>query len=194
MGQRVRQQATQVSAVVVAAVMLAACGGGESTDTTTAPTTLPSSTVAASDDPGTTAAPDAVVPELGGTSWDVTLYQEEAAMVNLWPGTEITVSFGIDGTVAGSGGCNDYTGTFEVEGPYNEFAEGVRDEEDGQTILIELASVTERACTSPSGVMDQESAYLSALESSGRWLIGREAALLLRTSDGFFLVEAQPAA
>jgi hypothetical protein len=41
--------------------------------------------------------------------------------------------------------------------------------------------------------MDQESAYLSALESSGRWLIGREAALLLRTSDGFLLVEAQPA-
>jgi heat shock protein HslJ len=69
----------------------------------------------------------------------------------------------------------------------------VRDEEDGQAILIEVVSVTEKARTSPSGVMDQESAYLSALESSGRWLIGREAALLLRTSDGFFLVEAQPA-
>lgn len=182
----------------MAAVMLVACGGGESTDTSTVPatatpTTLGSDTVAASDDPGTASPSDGVAPALGGTSWDVTLYQEEAAMVNLWPGTEITLSFGDDGTVFGFGGCNDYDGTFEVEGSYNEFTEGVRDEEDGQAILIEVVSVTEKACTSPSGVMDQESAYLSALESSGRWLIGREAALLLRTSDGFFLVEAQPA-
>ena len=39
--------------------------------------------------------------------------------------------------------------------------------------------------------MDQESEFLSALESSGRWLIAR-GNLSLRDSEGFFLVEAEP--
>jgi heat shock protein HslJ len=178
--------------VLAAAVVLAACGGGEASQTsaTLSTTTLEPAGVAGDDLGATDASADAVAPALAGTNWNVTLYLDNGAMTQLWPGTEITLSFGEDGTISGSGGCNGYTGTFDVRGPYDPFEDGIRDENDGQAIAIEVTSVTEKACTSPGGIMDQESEYLNALETSARWLIAR-GNLLLRTGGGFFLIEAE---
>ena len=177
--------------VAITALVLAACGGEESvnTDAPSAPTTA--TTTALDSGADSAAQVNTVAPDLGETSWNVTLYSlDSGAMTNLWPGTEITLRFGDDGTVSGFSGCNDYSGSFEVQGAYDEFVEGVRDENDGQAIRIGTLAVTEKACTSPSGVMDQETEYLNALQSTARWLIGR-GNLLLRTDDGFFLVEAE---
>ncbi len=191
-----------VWAGLVVMVLVAACGDDDA-DTVTQP---PSTTQAATTTPDTTATTtaldsgagtvtqgDTVAPELGGTSWNVTLYESESAggMTNLWPGSEITLHFGDDGTVSGFSGCNDYSGSFEVEGPYDEFVEGVRDPNDGQAIRMGPFTVTEKACTSPNGVMEQEMEYLDVLQSAGRWLIVREN-LGLRTGDGFFLADAEP--
>jgi heat shock protein HslJ len=116
---------------------------------------------------------------------------DTGGMTNLWPGTEITLRFEDDGTVSGIGGCNNYSGTFEVEGPYDEFVEGALDENDGQAIHMGPFTVTEMACTSPNNVMEQETEYLDALQKAGRWLVAR-GNLILRTGDGFFLIEAEP--
>lgn len=181
-----------VVVVAALAVTLGACGGGETEepgDVAALTSIAPDTTAAA--DISTTDAAYTEAPALAGTDWNVVLYVEGSSMVELWPGTEITLGFG-DGTISGSGGCNQYDGTHAVDGPYDEFTEGVRDENDGQAISVEVVSVTEIGCTEPSGVMDQESEYLKALESSARWLIAR-GNLLLRTGDGFFLIEAEPA-
>ncbi len=72
--------------------------------------------------------------------------------------TAVTLSFGADGGVSGSAGCNTYSGNFVVEGEHDEFEEGVRDGNDGQSIHIVVLSVTGKAC-SPEHVMEQEEGF-----------------------------------
>lgn len=174
--------------VVATAIVLAACGGEEAADVTTTPSVATTSTTTESG-PNTTQ-PDAVAPDLIGTSWIVVTYSLPASMTNPWPGTELTLRFGDDGTVSGSTGCNEYSAMFEVEGPYDEFVEGQRDENDGQVILFGGLTMTERACEE-SNFMEQEAEFVDLLERAGRWFIGR-GNLFLRTADGSFLIEAEP--
>lgn len=186
--------------VAAAALVLAACSSdepaGTGSDATSATTSATTTTSAATTtaDPGsdTTVPAGGDAPDLGDTNWNVTLYQlESGSMTNLWPGTEITLAFADDGAFSGNAGCNNYSGAFEVEGGYDEFEEGIRDENDGQAIRFDSLSWTEMACTSPNNVMEQELEYLTALGNVGRWVIAR-GNLSLRTADGFFLVEAEP--
>jgi heat shock protein HslJ len=175
--------------VIAAVLVLAACGGGDAADeTTTTPSVATTSTTTESG-PNTTQ-PDAVAPDLIGTSWIVVTYSLPASMTNPWPGTELTLRFGDDGTVSGSTGCNEYSAMFEVEGPYDEFVEGQRDENDGQVIRFGALTMTERACEE-SNYMEQEAEFVDLLEQAGRWFIGR-GNLFLRTADGSFLIEAEP--
>ncbi len=175
--------------IVVIALALAACGGGDTADDTT--TTAPVATTATTTDSGAgTSQPGAVVPELIGTNWRVVTYSIPGSMTNPWPGTELTLRFGDDGTVSGSTGCNEYSATFEVEGPYDEFIEGQRDENDGQAIRFGALTITERACAE-STYMEQEAEFVDVLEKVGQWFIAR-GNLTLRESDGSFLTEAEP--
>jgi len=56
--------------------------------------------------------PAVVSGELVGPTWvlDTLMGQSMSAFIR------ITIAFGADGTLAGSGGCNDYTGTYTVDG------------------------------------------------------------------------------
>ena len=83
---------------------------------------------------------------LDGTSWVLVSLEGIPPM----PGTEITAAFGTDRRVSGSGGCNRYTGAFEVSGA-----------------LIEVGPLasTRMHCPTP-GVMEQEQRYLVTLEAS----------------------------
>ena len=169
---------------------LVACGGGDSdgaTSTLKAPDTEQSTFTTQTT---ATIQLDAVAPELGETSWNVADYGlPTLGIMNVLPDTEVTLRFGTDGSVSGSSGCNDYNGTFGVDGIYDEFEEGVRDDNDGQSIHIVVASATKKAC-SPDHVMEQELEILTLLEGVDRWFIARNE-LILRSSDGFFL-RAEP--
>ena len=172
--------------LLVVMVALAACGGGAADEEETTST--------AADDGATTTAttvPAAEAPELAGTSWTVTDYALEGSITNVWPDTEVTIAFAADGTVSGSTGCNEYSGPYVTDGPYDPFEEGVPDAADGQAITLGPLAATERACT-PQHVMDQEAEFLDLLDRTGRWVIAR-GNLDLRSSDGSFLVEAEPA-
>jgi heat shock protein HslJ len=181
-----------VGLIVVTALVLAACGGEDAADETTTTTTSTSiaTTSTTTDSDGGTTQPGAVAPELVGTSWSVVMYNLAASMTNPWPGTELTLRFGNDGTVSGSTGCNEYSSTFEVEGPYDEFVEGQRDENDGQVIRFGALTITERACAE-SRYMEQEAEFVDLLEQVGRWFVGR-GSLILRSADASWLIEAEP--
>jgi heat shock protein HslJ len=115
--------------------------------------------------------------QLPGTSWDVTSYNTGSQAVrSLIIGTEITLTLAEDGSVSGNASCNDYTGTYEL---------------DGDRITIGPLATTRKACQDPQGVMDQEMQYLAALQSAEVWA-NSNTRLELRDSDGSLQVQANP--
>ena len=105
---------------------------------------------------------------LGGTHWQVTAYNNgRDAVTSPLLGTDITVQFEDDNQVSGNAGCNDFFGSFSSG--------------DGQ-IAIGPLGATMRACPEPAGVMEQEAAFLAALESAATYRV--EGNLLeMRTAD-----------
>ncbi|MBK8462154.1 MAG: META domain-containing protein [Nigerium sp.] len=113
---------------------------------------------------------------LAGTSWVVTGLRSGDAVTSPIAGTDLTVAFGEDGGVSGSSGCNRFTGTYTVT--------------DGLLRVGPLVS-TMMACDTPTGVMEQETAFLKALESATA--IQREvASLTLRTADDTIALTLAP--
>ncbi len=104
---------------------------------------------------------------LPGSSWIVTGYNNgKQAVVSTMAGTDLTASFGADGMLTGSAGCNDYSATYKV---------------DGDKISIGPAATTRKACDQ--AVMDQEQQYLAALSTAATYRIDGSK-LELRTVDG----------
>lgn len=105
---------------------------------------------------------------LAGTSWRVTgINNGKDAVVSVVAGTSVTMNFATGGKVAGSGGCNNYTSTYT---------------RDGGKLTFTSPAATRRMCVA-SGVMEQEQAFLKALESAATARMeGNE--LELRRTDG----------
>ncbi len=174
--------------LIAVTLILTACGGADAVDETTptSPTTLAAAVTA----PPSTAAQSVPAPELAGTKWNVTNYSRGAGIItNVWK-TEITIAFRADGTVSGSTGCNEYQGTWETEGAYDEFESGVPDANDGQVMRLSGLTWTEIACEDEA-IVEQEEEHIDLLRRAGRWVIIR-GDFNLRSSDGEFLFEAEP--
>ncbi len=91
-----------------------------------------------------------------GTIWQFEfLNTGKGAWIPILPGTSVTAVFDGD-TISGSSGCNEYTGTVT---------------RDGQSASIGGIAVTNRMCTEPEGVMEQEANYLEQLETTGNILV-----------------------
>jgi len=113
-----------------------------------APTATPEGTPAATPQ----ATPDAespVSPALGLT-FNLVSYGPQGAEQSLIEGTSITAVFSTE-TVSGSAGCNDYTGQVTPVEDY---------------FTIGPVAVTQQSCAEPAGVMEQEQAYLAALQGT----------------------------
>lgn len=88
---------------------------------------------------------------LAGTRWEVNgINNGRQAVVSLVAGTSVTLQFGADGRLTGSSGCNNYLASYTVE--------------DGR-VRITAPAGTRKLCPAP-GVMDQEAAFLKALEAA----------------------------
>lgn len=106
--------------------------------------------------------------DLAGTKWDVTSVNNgKQAVVSLIEGTTLTVAFGNDGTLSGSAGCNNFTGSYKQE---------------NDTIAIGPLASTMKMCADPAGVMEQEAQLLKALESAATIQLDGDM-LTLRTKD-----------
>lgn len=105
---------------------------------------------------------------LKGITWRATVYNNgRGAAVSLIDGSEITATFGADGVLSGSAGCNHYRAAYVTR---------------GSSITIQAPAATRGTCSSPDGVMRQESEYLKALPTAATYAIqGRQ--LELRTAE-----------
>lgn len=83
--------------------------------------------------------------ELAGTSWLLLTLNGEPLIED----TEITLEF-TETDAAGNAGCNHYSGAYTL---------------DGDALTVEEIISTMMACLEPEGVMEQETAYHTALQS-----------------------------
>lgn len=107
--------------------------------------------------------------DLRGTAWQLV----SLGGTDVIEGTTITLSFDNEGRVSGSAGCNSYGATYTA-------AEGV--------LSVEMPFSTLMACMEP-GVMEQEQAYLAALEAAARYTIA-DHQLVITGAEGVQLVFA----
>ncbi len=89
-------------------------------------------------------------PPLQGTTWILESYFNGATVsaVAVIPGTTITAVFDQSSQLSGSSGCNTYSAIYTI---------------NDTSISIGSPEGTQQFCTDPPNIMDQESAYLSAL-------------------------------
>ncbi len=97
---------------------------------------------------------------LDGTSWELYAFRKSSPI----EGTEFTARFEA-GQVSGNGGCNQYGGSYIVEG--------------NRLTIAELYS-TEMACLEPEGLMEQEAYLLEFLGSAVTYSIDAGRLLILR--------------
>jgi heat shock protein HslJ len=142
--------------LLVVAIILGAC-----TPTTSTPEATPFST--------NTPAPTPVtvdVNQLYANPWVLVGQGDPANPTVVDKGVVITLEFTPDGQLAGFGGCNNYSGSFQAA-------------TDG-TMTISPLATTRMAC--PTG-MDQESIYLSALQTARSFNFNNQERLVITYSD-----------
>jgi len=93
---------------------------------------------------------------LTGTSWTLISGLSGAGTWNVLPGTVITATFGEDGQVSGSAGCNNYFASYQSR---------------LNSLTVGTAATTRMYCEKPTGVMNQETLYLSNLAGAATYAI-----------------------
>lgn len=115
---------------------------------------------------------EAISQELAGTSWQAINYNTGTeAVTTLIIGTEATLVFDEEGGVSGRASCNNFFGDYEADS-------------GDLTISFGLLGATEMFCAEPPGVMDQEAAYLAALQNATMYRTTDPNTLELRDDDG----------
>jgi len=97
-------------------------------------------------------------PPLVGT-WQLRYYFDGQNMVPVLPGAELSAVFAEDGNLTGSAGCNTYSALYQV---------------DGDALSIGSIAAGRQTCGEPEGVMEQESAFLAALQSATHYRVADE--------------------
>ncbi len=91
---------------------------------------------------------------LVGPQWNVTgLNNGKQAVTSVVAGSTVTATFAADGSVTGSAGCNTYSATYTLS---------------GSDLKVTPPASTRKLCDQPAGVMEQEAAFLAALENSAK--------------------------
>lgn len=110
---------------------------------------------------------------LTGVTWMMEMYNTGTqAVSSAIAGTQVTAIFGEDGFLGGSAGCNTYQTSYTL---------------DGSDIQIGQPISTLMFCGEPEGMMDQEAAYLKALQAASSYTIEADR-LTLKDPSGAVLV------
>jgi heat shock protein HslJ len=91
---------------------------------------------------------------LAGTSWTLISGLSGSGTWNVLAGTMITATFGEDGQVSGSAGCNNYFAAYQSR---------------LNSLTVGKAATTRMTCENPAGIMNQETLYLSNLEGAATY-------------------------
>jgi heat shock protein HslJ len=103
--------------------------------------------------------PGSLTPDLltRGT-WQLLDADKNPQFDRLIPGTTITLTFSLDGTVSGSAGCNSYSGTWAAK-------------ED--SMIFRQLSLTKMSCESPE-IMKTEGLYMPLLQETATYSVNDE--------------------
>lgn len=105
---------------------------------------------------------------LVGTLWQLSGYNNgKGGFASMLAGTEITAVFAEDGKLGGSAGCNNYATSYEISGAF-----------------ISVGPVASTMMMCPEDIMEQEGAYLAALESATTYAIEGKQLSLLNSEGG----------
>jgi len=139
-------------------LVLAACGAAVTTAPTTTATPLPS-TPTQFVPPATTQPDPSAMPNdsLAGSKWQLTSINGTPIPVPTTSKT-VTLEFDSEGQVNGSGGCNSFGGSYQVQGDSLSF---------GPIISTKMACVDETA-------MQQESQYFQILQGATKYSVAPE--------------------
>jgi heat shock protein HslJ len=107
------------------------------------------------------------------TTWSIVNVAIGGTIESVLPGTEPTLTFAEHGDLAMATGCNTVTTSWDL---------------DGHALSIDQPRPTDRTCTNPAGVMDQEAALVNALESADRVEIAPGELTILDADDSITLV------
>lgn len=156
-------QSAKIAALTALLLSLAACNSPESgTETTPAQ----EETIIVTEDISAPTTGN----ELAGTAWWV----EDILSAGVIDRARTTIGFNDDGRAAGSGGCNRYTGGYQL---------------DGDAISFGPMAGTMMAC--PEALMDQDRRFHQALGQVTRWRIDVQTGLLhLENQAGETLIRA----
>ena len=106
---------------------------------------------------------------LVGNLWQLAMYAGGVeALVSSLAGTQITAMFGADGSLVGTAGCNLYNSTYSL---------------NGSNLVIQPVATTRKACAEPTGIMEQETAYIALLQTVTTYQI-KDQELRLSNVDG----------
>jgi len=112
---------------------------------------------------------------LDGTEWQLTSIDTKMVL----PDSEVTILFDINpdgstGTISGSGGCNTYNARIE------------------QVFALSPIIVSTAICDSPAGVMEQEGAYLTALQEAKDIWIGGDRLRIRTNQETLYFIMSGP--
>jgi heat shock protein HslJ len=109
--------------------------------------------------------------ELSATTWKLAYYSDgQGGWIAAINGTNVTATFGLDGTLNGNAGCNQYSSQYSV---------------NGNSISITVPGVSTTTCSE--SVMQQEHTYLSRLPLASTWKI-TDGSLMLSDASGNSLI------
>lgn len=108
--------------------------------------------------------------------WNVTGYNTGTqAVTSPMAGTTLTAIFTADGQVGGNAGCNSYTGPYKL---------------DGTSLTVGPLATTMKACEQ--AIMDQETAFLAALQTTPTTVETSGVTVTLRDASGATAVILSP--
>lgn len=160
--------------LILAAVLITGC----TSQPAAAPAT-PAPTVEMTAQP--TAAPTLSASEtLLGSEWKLGWYDDtKGVWSKIIEGSTITAKFSADGKVRGFSGCSEYITDFQLT--------------DSPGIWFRRPAVPEKVCQTPTGVMNQQSAYYTDLEWSDTFGI-ENGQLIFYDKSGKKILQFDPAA
>ena len=102
-----------------------------------------------------------------GTEWALTLwwFADDLLWMPVVPSSKTTITFGEGGQASGSGGCNNYTVSYEGDLQIEKVMEATDTYAELPTLTFGPVTAQFVACAEPEGIMDQEQAYFTALGS-----------------------------
>lgn len=110
---------------------------------------------------------------LDATSWTMTSYRDsQGNLTAILPDTIVTADFQAD-QVSGNVTCNNYSGTYQTT---------------GNKITIGPLATTMRECVGPDGIMEQETAFLMAMEAAAQYEIKGDTLEMLDDQGAIILV------